>query len=109
VEKPRYPVTKQNLIDIFLLIQPCKGYKDNSNTTKVTTPKKTQEINYLITNSKEESHIHIVPPPTTKITGTNNHWSLISLKIQQSLVLISLKINGLNPNERQRLSDWVHK
>jgi hypothetical protein len=39
--------------------------RENSNTRRVT-PKKTQEINHLTTNSKEEPHIHIIPPPTTK-------------------------------------------
>jgi hypothetical protein len=28
---------------------------------------------------KEENHTHITSSPTTKITGTNNHWFLIFL------------------------------
>jgi hypothetical protein len=50
-----------------------------SNTRRVSTPRKKQEINYLITNPKGENHIHI--PPTTNRTGTNNNKSLISLSI----------------------------
>ena len=49
--------------------------------------------------SKEKNHTSIIPPLTTKITGNNNHWSLIFLKI-----------NGLNsPIKRHRLTDWIHK
>jgi exonuclease III len=40
-----------------------------------------------------------MPTLTTKITGSNNYFSLISLKI-----------NGLNfPIKRHRLTDWLHK
>jgi hypothetical protein len=39
---------------------------------RVTTPKKTQEINNLTTNSEEKNHTHIIPLPTAKIIGTNN-------------------------------------
>ena len=39
-----------------------------------------------------------MPPLTTKITGSNNYFSLISLNI-----------NGLNsPIKRHRLSNWLH-
>jgi len=38
-----------------------------------------------MTNPKEERHTNIIPPLTTKITRSNNHWSLIALNI-----------NGLN-------------
>ena len=82
VEKPKYSM----LNNIVLLIQPERGYWNKiSNTRRVTTPKKTQEIKHFRINPKEENHIHIIPPPATKITGTNNHLSLISLNI-----------NGLN-------------
>jgi exonuclease III len=41
----------------------------------------------------------MIPPLTTKIKGTNNHWSLISLNI-----------SGLNfPIKRHRLIDWICK
>jgi exonuclease III len=50
-------------------------------------------------NHKEDSHINISPPLTTKITGKNNHFSLISLNI-----------NELNyPLKRHRLTDWICK
>ena len=40
-----------------------------------------------------------MPPLTTKITGSNNYFSLISLNI-----------NGLNsPIKRHRLTNWLHK
>jgi exonuclease III len=39
-----------------------------------------------------------IPTITTKIAGSNNHFSLISLNI-----------NGLNcPLKRHRLTDWIH-
>ena len=71
---------------------------ENANTRKETTPQKKQESN-LSTNSKHNRHTNIIPPLTTKITGSNNHFSLISLNI-----------NGLNsPIKRHRLTDWIHK
>jgi hypothetical protein len=40
-----------------------------------------------------------IPTLTTKITGSNNYFSLISLNI-----------NGLNSQiKRHRLTDWLHK
>jgi hypothetical protein len=69
---------------------------ENSNTRRETLEK--QESN-LSTNLKEDSHTNIIPPLTTKITGSNNHFSLISLNI-----------NGFNsPIKRHRLTDWIHK
>jgi hypothetical protein len=44
-------------------------------------PRKRQENNLLTTNPKEDSHTTMIPPLTTKITGSNNHFSLISLNI----------------------------
>ena len=58
---------------------------EKSNARRETTLKENQESNHLATNPKEENHTNIIPPLTTKITGSNNHWSLISLNI-----------NGLN-------------
>ena len=40
-----------------------------------------QEMNHLTINTKEENHTNTIPPLTRKITGTNNHWSLIFLSI----------------------------
>jgi hypothetical protein len=60
------------------------------------TLEKKQESN-LSTNLKEDSHTNIIPPLTTKITESNNRFSLISLNI-----------NGLNsPMKRHRLTDWI--
>ena len=50
------------------------------------------------TNLKD-SHKNRISTLTTKITGSNNYFSLISLNI-----------NGLNsPIKRHRLTDWLHK
>jgi hypothetical protein len=49
-----------------------------------TTHYKTQESNPA-TNLKEDSHKNKIPILTTKITGSNNYFSFISLNI-----------NGLN-------------
>ena len=55
------------------------------------------EINCLSTNPKEDNHTNI--KITSKIGGSNNHYSLISLNI-----------NGSNsPIKRHRLTDWIHK
>jgi hypothetical protein len=67
-------------------------------TRRKTTPQKKQESN-LSTNPKEDSHTNIIPPLTTKMTGSNNHFSLISLNI-----------NGLDSSiKRHRQTDWVRK
>ena len=72
---------------------------ENTNKRRETTQQKKQEINLLLTKKKEERHTNITPPLITKITGSNNQFSLISLNI-----------NGLNsPITRQRLKDWLHK
>jgi hypothetical protein len=57
-----------------------------------------QESN-LSKNLKEDSHMNRIPTLTTKITGSNNDFSLISLNI-----------SGLNsPIKRHRLADWLYK
>ena len=71
---------------------------ENNNTRremKITTqegklhPRKKQESNPS-TNQKEDSHKNRMPTLTTKIIGSNNYFSLISLNI-----------NGLNyPNKK---------
>jgi hypothetical protein len=53
MEKPRYFMTKQNLNNILLLIQPYRAYWKISNTKRVTTLKNTQEIKHFTTNAKE--------------------------------------------------------
>jgi hypothetical protein len=61
-------------------------------------PRKKHESNISV-NPKEDSHANRIPPLTTKITGTNNHF-----------FLISLNINGLSSSiKRHRLTDWVCK
>jgi hypothetical protein len=55
---------------------------ENTNIRRETTPQKKQESN-LSKNSKEDSHTNIIPPLTTKITGSNNHFSLISFNINE--------------------------
>jgi hypothetical protein len=46
-------------------------------------PYKKHESSLLSTNKKEDSHTHIIKPLITKITGSNYHWSLISLNINR--------------------------
>jgi exonuclease III len=61
-------------------------------------PQKKHENN-LSTNLKEDSHKNRILTLTTKISGSNNYFSLISLNI-----------NGLNsPIKRHRLTDRLHK
>jgi hypothetical protein len=54
----------------------------NTNTRRETTPYKKQESN-LSTNLKEGRHTNIIPLLTTKITGSSNHLSLISLNVDE--------------------------
>jgi hypothetical protein len=55
---------KSNLNNTYLLVQPYRGcYKENCNTRRVTTYKKTQEINHLIAKPKVRKHIPPPPPP----------------------------------------------
>ena len=75
------------------------SYIENSSPRKLTTSTKTQTIDYLTVANPKEGKTHTIIPPTmkTKITGTSNHWSLISLNI-----------NGLNSSiKRHRLTDWI--
>jgi hypothetical protein len=53
---------------------------ENTNTRRETTPEKKPESS-LSTNPKEDSHTNIIPLLTTKITGSSNHFSSISLNI----------------------------
>jgi hypothetical protein len=75
--------------------------KDNKGKTPTQggeiCPKKKQESN-LSTNIKEDSHMNRIATLTTKISGSNNYFSLISLNI-----------SGLNsPIKRHRLTDCLH-
>jgi hypothetical protein len=70
----------------------------NTNTRTGTTPLKKQEDN-TSTHQKEDSHKNRMPTLRTKITGSNNYISLISLNI-----------NGLNSSiKRHRPTNWLHK
>jgi hypothetical protein len=67
---------------------------ENSNTRREIMPQKKQESNPS-TNLKGDSHKNRMPTLTTKVTGSNNYFSLISLNI-----------NGLNsPMKRHSLPD----
>jgi hypothetical protein len=51
------------------------------------------------TNLKEDSHMNRIPTLATKLTGSNNYFSLISLSI-----------NGLNSSiKTYTITDWLHK
>jgi hypothetical protein len=64
---------------------------ENANTRRETIHWKNQENNLLLTNPKEDNHTNI--KITSKITGSNNYYSLIS------------NINGLNSTiKRHRLT-----
>jgi hypothetical protein len=55
-DKQTYSMTKPHLNINFLLIQPYRQYKkENLNTERVTTLKKSQEINHLTANPKLSS------------------------------------------------------
>jgi hypothetical protein len=73
---------------------------ENTNTRRKNTKKrKKKQERSLSTNPKEDSHTNIIPSLTTKITGSNNHFSLISLNI-----------NGLNsPIKRHKLTDLCNQ
>ena len=86
---------KTTLTQYFSTTQLYRGhYKVNSNTKKVIIPRKTQENNHHTVKPKEErhtythTHTHTLSTTTTnKITGTNNHWSLISSNINGQHVM----------------------
>jgi hypothetical protein len=70
---------------------------ENTNTRRETTPLEKQESN-LSENPKEDSHTKIIPPLTTKVTGINNHFSLISFNM-----------DSIPPQKRHRPTDWICK
>jgi hypothetical protein len=71
-------------------------WKFSTQGGKLHPKKKKQENNFLLTNQKEDSHKNITPHLTTKITRSNNHFSLISLNIN-------------SPIKRHRLTYWICK
>ena len=77
---------------------PSKYKNRKKNTRTETTPYKKQESNPS-TNQKEDIHKNRMQTLTTKIIGSNNYFSLISLNI-----------NGFSsPIKRHRLTDWLQK
>ena len=48
-----------------------------------------KQINLLSTKQKEDNHTNIIPLLITKITGSSNHFSLVSIKT-----------NGLNSSKK---------
>jgi hypothetical protein len=71
---------------------------EKTNTRTEATPYKKQESNPS-TNQKEDIHRNRMPNLKTKIIGSNNCFSLISLNINGLYSLV----------KRHRLTDWLHK
>jgi hypothetical protein len=84
-----------------------KSSTPKDNRWKTTTqggklhPRKKQESN-LSTNPNKDSHTNIIPPLTTKITQSNNHFSLISLNKQDPAFCCIQEIH-LNVKDRYYL------
>jgi hypothetical protein len=100
MKKLRYSMSKPNPHNIFHKSSPTKDnrWKTPAQGGKLH-PRKSKKVIIFQQTQKEGSHINIIPPLTTKITGSNNHYSLISLNI-----------NGLNSLiKRHRLTDWILK
>ena len=76
LENTRCCMINPNLHNIFLQTQPNK--KQNTNTRREITPQKKQE-NDLPTQPQISNHTNI--KQTTKITGSNNHYSILSLNV----------------------------
>ena len=91
-------MTKQNL----QYISTNPDYKKNNKAkTSTQTGKLSSRKNKKVTFNKheEDSHINRIPTLATKMTGSNNDFSLIYLNI-----------NILNsPIKRHRLTDWLLK
>jgi hypothetical protein len=108
MEKPKYFTIKKQIHTLtFHEFSPSKNNrkkKTNKQTKKKTIqrqkpyPRKKQESNPS-TNQKQDSHKDRMQTLTTKIIGSNNYFSLISLNI-----------NGFSsPIKRHRLTDWLQK
>jgi len=96
MEKPRYSMTKPYLLNIFLQSNPTK---DNRWKTLTQGEKLRHTESKNVISLQRNQKRNIIPPLTTKITGRDNRYSLISLNI-----------NGLNsPVKTHRLTDWIHK
>jgi len=55
------------------------------NIRRQANPRKSKKLIVLATKQREEKNTNIISHPNTNITGSNNHYSFISLNI-----------NGLN-------------
>jgi hypothetical protein len=93
-------IPQQNQIQTLSFQESCPS-KDNNrkkNTKRKTCPRKKQVSN-LSTNLKEDNHKTRMPTLKTKIIGSKNYFSLISLNI-----------NVFNSQiKRHLLTDWLHK
>ena len=98
MEKTRYIKTFKQYLSTNQALQ--KELEGKFNPRKITSSKETQEISNSILAKTREARMHTHTTTTNiKITGINNHWSLISLNI-----------NDLNsPIKRQRLIEWMEK
>ena len=96
MERPRYSMTKTNFHNMSPQIQPFKGIPTQGGKLP---PSKSKKVIFFSTNTKEDTHKTTIPPLATKITGSNNHFSLMSLNIS------AVK----SPIKRHRLTDWIHK
>jgi hypothetical protein len=96
MERPRYSMTKTNFHNMSPQIQPFKGIPTQGGKLP---PSKSKKVIFFSTNTKEDTHKTTIPPLATKITGSNNHF-----------FLISLSINELNSSiKRHRLTNWICK
>jgi hypothetical protein len=95
MEKPKYSTTKPNSHIIFPRNPALESITEKNQYKEGNQALERQENNPS-TNQKEDSHKNKMPILTTKIIGSNNYFSLISLNI-----------NGLNSRiKRHRLTDW---
>jgi hypothetical protein len=96
MEKPRYSMTKSNLHSIS-----HKSSISKDNRWKTPTqggklhPRKSKKEIFFQQTKRRKPHKH----NSTSITGSNNHYSFLSLNI-----------NGLSsPIKRHKLTDWKSK
>jgi hypothetical protein len=84
MKKPKYSLTKQNSHNIF---PPSSPSKDNDGKTPIQRwklyPRKSKKV--ILNKHKEDIHKNRIPTLTTKITGSNNYFSLISLTSMDSI------------------------
>jgi redox-sensitive bicupin YhaK (pirin superfamily) len=95
MEKPKYSMTNQIYTLSFHESSPSK---DNNRKEAIqgwkSCPRKKQQSNPS-TNQKEDSHKNRMPTLTTKIKGSNNYFSLISLNINWTCKLYMPQYRGM--------------